>query len=133
MLDRTPERYFSNTPWLANSYTKLKVNTAALEKATKTTYGIVKPDNSTVTISNGELGVKTSGLTRIDTSGGVGVVYVQPSTSNDYVYGDNGKIRLKPQYMPKAQTYNKKTNRHKDNKNYPLSSVTMMNLFLVSS
>lgn len=106
----TPERYFSNTPWLANSYTKLKVNTAALEKATKTTYGIVKPDNSTVTISNGELGVKTSGLTRIDTNGGVGVVYVQPSTSNDYVYGDNGKIRLKPQYMPKTQTYNKKTN-----------------------
>ena len=100
------ETAFSTTPWLANSYTKLKVNTAALEKATDNTFGIVKPDKTTTTISNGELIVKTSGLDKIGKGGGYGIVRTAPfETTGDPVYGDGGFIRLKTKEMTKASIY----------------------------
>ena len=76
------------------------------EKATDNTFGIVKPDKTTTTISNGELIVKTSGLDKIGKGGGYGIVRTAPfETTGDPVYGDGGFIRLKTKEMTKASIY----------------------------
>lgn len=98
------EDYFTNTPWKQNSYAKLKVNTAGLDKATKHEFGIVKPDNNSITISEGVIGVNTARLTKLDDRGGAGIITaLAKGTKNEWYYADKGKLMLVPQYMPKTK------------------------------
>lgn len=99
------ERYFDNTPWQQNAYTKLKVETKNLDKATKTTYGIVRSDNETITTSNGVFGVNTAKLTKISTKGGSGIITAEEKgKANEWYYCDAGKLHLVPEFMNKTSS-----------------------------
>jgi hypothetical protein len=97
------ETAFESTPWLANSYTKLKVNTAGLEKATNTTYGIVRADENTIAISDGVIHVITKKLDLVNEDGGYGIVRThKKADSEDPIWAKDGYLKINTAKMTKA-------------------------------
>ena len=107
---------FESTEWLANSYTKLKVNTAGLEKATNTTYGIVRADENTIAISDGVIHVITKKLDLVDEDGGYGIVRTHKKTdSEDPIWAKDGFLKINTAKMTKAGNKAKSKSSKNDN------------------
>ena len=85
------------------------VDTNQLTRATSTKFGVLKYDNSTIQINEGtgQIYVNTGALRKVGVGGGTGLVYVpKAGTAGEYFNADaQGKLVIKPQYMPKAAIY----------------------------
>ena len=85
------------------------VDTQALTKASKTSYGVIKIDEKTLrTLDNGTVSVRTNYLDTITNKESTGLVKVYPEgTQSEHIFGTaSGTLRVNPEYLPKASYYN---------------------------
>ena len=85
------------------------VDTQALTKTSKTSYGVIKIDEKTLrTLGNGTVSVKTNYLDTITNKESKGIVKVYPEgTQSEHIFGTaSGTLRVNPEYLPKATSYN---------------------------
>lgn len=85
------------------------VDTQALTKTSKTSYGVIKIDEKTLrALGNGTVSVKTNYLDTITNKESKGIVKVYPEgTQSEHIFGTaSGTLRVNPEYLPKATSYN---------------------------
>ena len=85
------------------------VDTQALTKASKTSYGVIKIDEKTLhQLDNGTVSVRTNYLDTITNKESIGTVKVYPEgTQSEHIFGTaSGTLRVNPEYLPKASYYN---------------------------
>lgn len=85
------------------------VDTQALTKASKTSYGVIKIDEKTLyQLDNGTVSVRTNYLNTITNKESIGTVKVYPEgTQSEHIFGTaSGTLRVNPEYLPKASYYN---------------------------
>ena len=85
------------------------VDTQALTKASKTSYGVIKIDEKTLyQLDNGTVSVRTNYLDTITNKESTGTVKVYPEgTQSEHIFGTaSGTLRVNPEYLPKASYYN---------------------------
>lgn len=85
------------------------VDTQALTKASKTSYGVIKIDEKTLhLLDNGTVSVRTNYLNTITNKESTGIVKVYPEgTQSEHIFGTaSGTLRVNPEYLPKASYYN---------------------------
>lgn len=85
------------------------VDTQALTKASKTSYGVIKIDEKTLrTLDNGTVSVRTNYLDTITNKESIGTVKVYPEgTQSEHIFGTaSGTLRVNPEYLPKSSYYN---------------------------
>ena len=85
------------------------VDTQALTKASKNSYGVIKIDEKTLyQLDNGTVSVRTNYLDTITNKESTGTVKVYPEgTQSEHIFGTaSGTLRVNPEYLPKATSYN---------------------------
>lgn len=85
------------------------VDTQALTKTSKTSYGVIKIDGNTLqSFDNGTVAVRTNYLDTITNKKSKGIIQVFPEeTPSEHVFGTKeGTLRINPENLPKATYYN---------------------------
>lgn len=86
----------------------LAADSNKMDKATSSSYGVVKIDNSTIkTNPNGSIYVDTNKLRLITPKGGVGIVRLQAQGKSDLYVDNSGIVRTDPKNMPKCNVVDK--------------------------
>ena len=85
------------------------VDTQALTKTSRTSYGVIRIDSLTLRASDsGLVSVQTDYLKTITNKESKGIVKVYPEgTQSEHIFGTaSGTLRVNPEYLPKATSYN---------------------------